>query len=1055
MNDRIDTSQWQRLGVLFEQAIGLDAAEQAELLRTTEREDTDLAKALASMLAADARHHARTAEHRHPVVRATLDAVDGADVVVGDRLGPYILREDLGRGGMGVVFRAERADGQVRQEVALKVIKLGMDTHEVIARFEAERQALAMMEHPHIARMLDVGATGSGRPYFVMELVKGEPISNYCARRDLPISQRLQLFAQVCAAVQHAHTKGIIHRDLKPSNVLVSTQDDHPVAKVIDFGIAKAISGRLTDKTLLTEQFLMIGTPLYMSPEQAEGSPDIDTRTDIYALGVILYELLTDTTPIDSNSLRSATQSEVQRIIREVDPPRPSTRLSKSINTKLDKTTSATVARRGPETRRLARMVRGDLDWIVMKAIDKDRARRYETANALALDLRRHLSGEAVLAAPPGAVYRMRKFARRNRAAVVAGCLIAVALLVGILAFAWQAHVAQQHASELAQVARFEADMLKQVDPTQAGKLLQDDMQGKLAAALVTAGVPESERSRQVAAFAGLLQHVNATDTARDLVDRTILKPAIAAIETQFRNQPVVAATLRQVLADRYIEMGLYDAAMPLQQSALATRRRVLGEAHPDTLQSISGMGELLQSQGRLVEAEPFLREALIRRRRVLGEEDPNTIRSIADMGEQLEQEDKLSEAEPYLREALEKSRRVNGEESKETLELLDDMGDLLLDQRKPSQAEPYLREALAKSRRALGEDNSQTLLIIGDLGWVLRVQGKLGEAEPYLREALEKSRLVLGEEHPHTLDEINIMGYFLDSQGKRSDAERYFREVLEKRRRVLGEENPFTLMAIENLGRILEEQGKPSKAEPYFREALEKRRRTLGDKSPDTLFAIATLGMILVEQEKLDEAEPYLREALQKSRRELGEKDPTTLYAIGAMGSLLQEQGKLSEAEPYFREVLDENRRAFGETGRNTQSAIIQMSGLLLAEGRYGDAETLLATIEVETRKADTRYSPYGNSVVRALVLMNLGKARTRLGKFAAAETNLLEAQPTLLKTNGPQDQDTRKCTQAVIDLYNAWNIAEPGNGHQARAVAWKRKLDELVAPASTAVGP
>jgi len=340
----------------------------------------------------------------------------------GGRIGPFKILQQIGEGGFGSVFEAEQ-EHPVKRRVALKVIKLGMDTREVIARFEAERQALALMDHPHIARVLDAGATDSGRPYFVMELVKGEPITSYCGKHRLSIVRRLELFDQVCAAVQHAHTKGIIHRDLKPNNVLVSTQDDQPFAKVIDFGIAKATSGRLTDKTLYTEQQLMMGTPLYMSPEQAEGSADIDTRTDIYALGVILYELLTDTTPIESHSLRAAGYAEVQRIIREVEPPRPSARLSQA-----KATLPGVATRRATEPHKLARMIRGELDWIVMKAIEKERARRYETASGLAMDVRRYLAGEPVLAAPPSVSYRLRKFVRRNKGAVAAGSLVAAAL---------------------------------------------------------------------------------------------------------------------------------------------------------------------------------------------------------------------------------------------------------------------------------------------------------------------------------------------------------------------------------------------------------------------------------------------------------------------------------------------------------------------------------------------------------------------------------------------------------------------------------------------------
>ena len=841
---------------------------------------------------------------------ATMEMPRGE--VPGGRIGPFKILQQLGEGGFGSVFEAEQ-EQPVRRRVALKVIKLGMDTREVIARFEAERQALALMDHPHIARVLDAGATESGRPYFVMELVKGEPISSYCRKHALSITQRLNLFDQVCAAVQHAHTKGIIHRDLKPSNVLVSMQDDLPFAKVIDFGIAKATSGRLTDKTLFTEQFLMMGTPLYMSPEQAEGSPDIDTRTDIYALGVILYELLTDTTPLDSHSLRSAGYAEVQRIIREVEPPRPSARLSRSITTKL-----GADAKHQDAPRKLAKMLRGELDWIVMKAIEKDRTRRYETANGLAMDLRRYLAGEPVLAAPPSAVYRMQKFVRRNKVVVTAGALVAAALLVGIVGFAWQAHIARARADELEQVSKFQEAMLGQVDPTEAGKLLSDDVQAKFAAALAKSDVPAAEHATRVAAFAAEWQRVNATDTATDLIDRTILKPAVVAIDKQFKTQPVVDATLRQVLADRYVGMGLYDMAMPLQRNALATRRRVLGATNPDTLTSLEAMGNLLVAQGKPDAAEPYISEALTTRRRVLGENDPDTLTSIADMGEVLHGQGKLTKAEPYLREALEKRRRVLGEDDPDTLASLSNVAGLLVDQRKLSEAEPYLREALAKFRR------------------------------------------------------------------------------------IRGEEYPDTLITLNNLGIVLSQEGKQSEAEPYLREALQMHRRLLGEEHPDTLQSIITLGGMLLDQDKLSEAEPYLHEAMEKSRRVLGSDNVNTLISIGLMGRLLLDQG------------------------------------------HFVEAERLLAPSEAAARKTFVDAAPAQLS----FFLVSLGKARAGSHGFAAAQDNLIEAQSIYFNVYGSNDKHTRTSTQAIIDLYTAWNTAEPGKGYDLKAAEWKRKLDALGAP-------
>jgi serine/threonine protein kinase len=796
----------------------------------------------------------------------------------GGRIGPFRILQQIGEGGFGSVFEAEQ-EHPVKRRVALKIIKLGMDTREVITRFEAERQALALMDHPNIARVLDAGATMSGRPYFVMELVRGEPISAYCIRHGLSIAQRLQLFDQVCAAVQHAHTKGIIHRDLKPNNVLVSTQDDEPFAKVIDFGIAKATSGRLTDKTMYTEANLMMGTPLYMSPEQAEGSADIDTRTDIYALGVILYELLTDTTPINSDTLRTAGYAEVQRIIREVEPPRPSVRLLKSFTTKI-----GLAAKNKVEPRKLAGMLRGELDWIVMKAIEKDRARRYETANALATDLRRYLSGEAVLAAPPGATYRLQKFVRRHKATVAAGAMVTTALVVGIVGFAWQARIAKARADELEQVSKFQEAMLGQVDPTKAGELLSSDVQAKFAAALVRQGMPEPERAAQIAAFGNLWKLVNTTDTARDLIDRTILKPAVLGIDKQFKNQPLVDASLRQVLAKRYADMGLLEEALPLQRRALDTRRRLLGADAVDTLVSLQDMGILIMSMGKLAESESYMRETLVRMRRVLGED------------------------------------------------------------------------------------------------------------------------------------------------------------------------NPRTLDVLSNLSLLLAEENKLREAEPYAREALATRRRVLGDDASDTLESILNVGVLLQEENKLSEAEPFMRDASERMRRVHGENDPTALLALGNLGDLLEDEGKLAEAEPIDRDFLARIRRVLGEDNQTTLLGVNLLGGLLEKRGKHDEAATLLAPSEPAERKAFISDNAYRIGEF----LLPLGKARSALGDYANAQANLLEAQRIFDRTVNPtRARDLRNCTQALVALYTAWNAAAPGNGYDAQAATWKRKLGAPEASIPAAATP
>ncbi len=795
---------------------------------------------------------------------------------VGSRIGPFKLLQLLGEGGFGSVFEAEQEE-PVRRRVALKIIKLGMDTREVIARFEAERQALALMDHPHIARVFDAGATDTGRPYFVMELVKGEPITTYCTRHALSVQQRLQLFEQVCAAVQHAHTKGVIHRDLKPSNVLVSTQDDAAFAKVIDFGIVKATSGRLTERTLFTEANLMMGTPLYMSPEQAEGSVDIDTRTDIYSLGVILYQLLTDTTPLDSDSLRAAAYGEVQRMIREVEPLRPSVRLSQSARRQLLGTDSQRVM----DPARLARIVRGELDWIVMKAIEKDRARRYETASALAADVHRYLVGEPVQAAPPGAAYRFGKFVRRHKGPVLAGSLVALALLAGLVASAWQAHIArqqehlaQERADELKQVSEFQAAMLGKVDPTRIGKSLSDDVQEKYKAALAQAKLPADERARQSAAFAAQWDRVNATDAATALIDRTILAPAVAEIDRKFGKQPLVDASLRQALADSYAAMGLFDKAAELDARALATRRKLLGDDNLDTLVSMEKVGQLHVEQGTADAAEPLFRKTLAARRRLLGADHPDTLEAMTDLATSLDSQGKLDQAEPLMREALEKRRRILGNDDKDTIDSIYRMGGVYLDQARLDLAIPLLRESLERSRRVLGEDDPQTLSAINDLGAAWMSDSKPASAEPYFREAWEKHRRLQGEDHPDTLQSLGNLGGVLMVEGKNAAAEPVLRDAIERSARVMGADSGTTLLAIASLGKVMLDQHRYREVEHLLAPATADARRVVADASPPQFgFFMLILGRAQAGQDEYAPAESSLKEALASFEKGTGDR--------------------------------------------------------------------------------------------------------------------------------------------------------------------------------------
>jgi non-specific serine/threonine protein kinase/serine/threonine-protein kinase len=800
----MNEEQWRAAWSLYQAAGSLSGDEVRRLLESAE--SPEIRAAVIRLLEAGGDPDTRTLGADHSSSYSTSSITAGAVI------GRYQLIQKLGEGGMGEVWLAEQKE-PVSRRVALKLIKSGMSSREVSRRFESERQALAIMDHPAIAKVFDAGSTPEGMPYFVMEYASGEPITAYCDNRRLTTHNRLELFRQVCEAVQHAHQKAIIHRDLKPSNILVTEVDGRAMPKVIDFGIAKALKRDLPDETAFTRMGAIVGTPEYMSPEQALMSgEDIDTRTDVYSLGVVFYELLVGATPID---LKRVSVAEFFDRLRSKEPPRPSTRVATQ-----DAVTSTEVARRRQtEPATLARQLEGDLDSIALKALEKDRERRYSTPLDFAADIQRYLHHEPVSARRGSTAYRTRKYIRRHAfgAAVTAA---AVLLFIGFaVAQAAQLRRTTRERDRANRITDFMLGIFRVSDPSQA--------KGN-------------------------------TITARELIDK-----AAADIDRGLARDPEVQAQMLHVMGNVYGRLGLYPRAETLASRALDLRRRVLGPEDPDTLDSMTVLSAELMAQGRYTEAEKVEREAIAVQKRVLGPNDPRTIDSQESLASIFQEQGRYGEAEGLQRDLLPLQIKVLGADHPKVCLAQDRLSMVLERQGRLPEAEKIQRQVLDTERRVLGPDDPATLDTMEHLGWTLYGEGRYAEAEKIQRESLDLKKRVLGPEHPHTLVSLSDLAATLMGEGRLPEAEKLFRETAEIQARVIGPEDPKTLSSANNLGAVLMTEGRLDEAEKIFKRNLEIQRRTVGEGNPETSLSLYNLGAVKAHQGKKEEALAALKEAV------------------------------------------------------------------------------------------------------------------------------------------------------------------------------------------------
>lgn len=859
-----------------------------------------------------------------------------------EQIGPYRILERLGEGGFGEVYVAEQTE-PFQRRVALKILKRGMDTQAVLARFSAERQALALMEHPNISTILDAGATESGRPYFVMEWIRGSRITDYCNLERLTSRRRVELFLDVCSAVEHAHRRGVIHRDIKPSNILVAETDGTPTPKVIDFGIAKALWSPLTDQTLFTVHGQILGTPTYMSPEQALAGSSVDVTTDVYSLGAVLYELLVGVPAFDPSRLTDIGITEVAKILQEVHPRRPSVRLRERHEGAAEIATL-----RSTSIVELTNQLESGLDWIVLRALEKVPQQRYDSVIAFSSDLRRYLTGDLIEAAPPGwpvrATRRLRNKWDRTTAATtswIGQIGVAISNAVRAQRIAEERDRAQHERERAERVADFLAQALASVEPNRMGQALLSDLENRIRHAEENKGRTASELDATLEQWSRQLTDVNLTDVALRILDEDILEPAGKTVETEFGDDPEIAARIRATFGSTYRHLGLFDKAEPYTREALAKQTEIFGPADVETIRSLNSLSKLLQAQERWAEAETSARDALGRAERALGLDAPESLDALANLGSLLTLQGLLEEAEVIRRRSMDAHIRVFGEDHLESITAIGNLGVLLGYRGDNVGAEPLHRRCLELAQRFLGPEHSVTMTAMGNLAQHLEQTGRASEAERILREVVRSCRQVHGDLHYDTLVAVINLGAAMDLRGNYEEAARYYREAMEGFRKTVGDDHSRTLAANNNLGCALKAEGKLEEAEAALGPGLEKTRELLGPDHLQSLIGLGNYGDLLRLQGRLDEASALLSEGVERAAKTTKPDDWLNAVLLQKKALCQIERNDLGEAETALLRAHQLYVAALGEAQWRTRGAAEDLVTLYEKMGRGEDART------------------------------------------------------------------------------------------------------------------